>query len=84
MVLPETDLEGAYNAAERVRREIEELRMPLPGDDELRLTASFGVATHPDCAADADELIDTADTALREAKRTGKNRTVRASRRPLG
>ena len=79
MVLPETDIEGAYNAAERVRREIETLRMSLPGGADLRLTASFGVATYPDFASDEHELIDAADTALREAKRGGKNRTVRAS-----
>ena len=83
MVLPATDLEGAYNRAERVRREIEELTLPLPGGGELRLTASFGVATHPDSAADRIELFRAADVALYEAKRTGKNRTVRAAPVPL-
>ncbi len=83
MVLPATDLEGAYNRAERVRREIEELTLPLPGGGELRVTASFGVATHPDSAADTLELFAVADLALYEAKRTGKNRTVRAAPVPL-
>ena len=84
MVLPGTDLEGAYNVAERVRREIEALRVPLPGGQELRLTASFGAATYPDFGSTPDELVRAADTAVREAKRMGKNRTVRASRIPLG
>ena len=82
MVLPGTDLEGAYKLAERVRREIEELAITLPGGVELRVTASFGVATHPECAHGADALVAAADAALYEAKRAGKNRTVRAPRRP--
>ena len=83
MILPATDLEGAYNLAERVRREIEALTLPLPGGGELRVTASFGAATHPDSGADWSELYAATDVALYEAKRTGKNRTVRAAPLPL-
>jgi diguanylate cyclase (GGDEF)-like protein len=80
VVLPGTDLEGAYNLAERVRSGIEELRMPLVnGDGVLTVTASMGVAA---CAPGADveprSLIAAADAALYEAKRSGKNKTVRA------
>ena len=46
--------------------------------------ASFGAATYPDIGSTPDELVRAADTAVREAKRTGKNRTVRASRIPPG
>ncbi len=79
MVLPGTDLLGAYNLAERVRQQIEALVLPLPDGGELRVTASFGAAIHPDCSGDVQGLLRAADTALYEAKRTGKNRTVRAS-----
>ena len=45
VVLPGTDLEGAYNLAERVRAGIEALALPLlDGEGTLRVTASFGVA----------------------------------------
>ena len=48
VVLPGTDLEGAYNLAERVRAGIEELALPLlDGEGTLRVTASFGVAALP-------------------------------------
>src|SRR3712207_9286842 len=48
VVLPHTDLEGAYNLAERVRTGIEALELPLlDGMGSIRVTASFGVATLP-------------------------------------
>jgi diguanylate cyclase (GGDEF)-like protein len=84
VVLPGTDLEGAYNLAERVRAGIEDLSLPLlDGDGLLRLTASFGVATLPGSADDMRGLVAAADEALYRAKRAGKNRTVRAETSPL-
>jgi diguanylate cyclase (GGDEF)-like protein len=83
VVLPGTDLEGAYNLAERVRAGIEELALPLlDGDGILNVTASFGVATLPGSADDMRDLVAAADEALYRAKRAGKNRTVRAETSP--
>jgi len=81
VALPQTDLEGAYQFAERVRRSVEDLALPLPsGDGVLKVTASFGVASLASADhADKDALVAAADKALYEAKRTGKNRTVRAN-----
>jgi diguanylate cyclase (GGDEF)-like protein len=80
VVLPGTDLEGAYNLAERVRAGIEALELPLLDGrrEPLRITASFGVATLPGSADDTGGLFAAADDALYRAKREGKNRTVRA------
>ena len=83
VVLPGTDLGGAFNLAERVRAQIEDLELPLlDGHGTLKLTASFGVATLPSNdgagVAKMPELIAAADEALYRAKRAGKNRTVRA------
>jgi diguanylate cyclase (GGDEF)-like protein len=81
VALPQTDLEGAYQFAERVRRRIEALDLPLlNGGGTLRVTASFGVASLATAGtADKDALVAAADGALYEAKQAGKNRTVRAS-----
>jgi diguanylate cyclase (GGDEF)-like protein len=81
VALPHTDLEGSYQFAERVRRRIEALELPLlNGGGALRVTASFGVASLATAGtADKDALVAAADRALYEAKRAGKNRTVRAS-----
>jgi diguanylate cyclase (GGDEF)-like protein len=81
VALPQTDLEGAYQFAERVRRRIEALALPLPdGDGVLRVTASFGAASLTSAGGgDKDALVGAADAALYYAKGAGKNRTERAS-----
>jgi diguanylate cyclase (GGDEF)-like protein len=81
VALPGTDLDGAFLFAERVRRSIEALDLPLlDGEGSLRVTASFGAAALPpdQDKADKDTLVAAADAALYRAKRSGKNRTVRA------
>jgi len=83
VVLPGTDLEGAYNLAERVRTGIEGLDLPLlDGMGTLRVTASFGAATLPGSGDDTRSLFAAADEALYRAKRAGKNRTERAEGSP--
>ncbi|HEV7459764.1 MAG TPA: diguanylate cyclase [Solirubrobacteraceae bacterium] len=82
VALPQTDLDGAFNLAERVREGIEALEIPrLDGRGALKVTASLGVAALPDCASNKQELVAAADAALYEAKRGGKNRTERAPAR---
>lgn len=79
VLLPETDVDGALRFAERLRERIAALqiaRLDAPGT--LRVTASCGVAAMPDVAADAAGLVAAADTALYEAKRGGKNKSVPA------
>jgi diguanylate cyclase (GGDEF)-like protein len=80
VALPQTDLEGAFQFAERVRQRIEGLELPiLDGGGTLRVTASFGAASTPGTAdSDKDALVAAADAALYRAKRSGKNRTVKA------
>jgi diguanylate cyclase (GGDEF)-like protein len=88
VALPQTDLDGAYLFAERVRTAVEALRIPrLDGaGGHLRVTASFGAAAMPGSGDDSAALIAAADAALYRAKHAGRNRTERAekqSREPL-
>jgi diguanylate cyclase (GGDEF)-like protein len=80
VALPQTDLDGAYNFAERVRKRIEALELPLlDGDGVLKVTASFGAASLASSPqSDKEGLVAAADAALYRAKRSGKNRTVKA------
>lgn len=80
LILPHTDLDGAYVIAERVRAEVESLRVSrLDGQGVLEITASIGLAASADGSMDA--LIAAADGALYAAKRQGKNRIVRSAAR---
>jgi diguanylate cyclase (GGDEF)-like protein len=81
VVLPGTDLHGAYLLAERVRQGVEALELPLMvAEGEIRVTASLGVAALPESADDQDGLVAAADAAMYDAKRAGKNRAMRAQR----
>ena len=78
LILPHTDLEGAYEAAERARMAIASMEIPLiEGEGSLSVTASIGAAASLNGAK--NDLIAAADAALYVAKREGKNRTVRAA-----
>jgi diguanylate cyclase (GGDEF)-like protein len=70
IILPQANLEGALVVAERLRARIEREEMPGVGS----VTASLGVATFPLHASSRDLLVTTADRALYQAKRTGRNR----------
>jgi diguanylate cyclase (GGDEF)-like protein len=79
VVVPGTDLEGTFNFAERMRERIGELRIPrIDGEGTIAITTSCGVAAVPPGAADERALLAAADAALYEAKRTGRNKSVRA------
>jgi diguanylate cyclase (GGDEF)-like protein len=80
VVLPETELEGAHNLAERVRQGVGALRVELPSGGEIQVTVSCGVAALPESADGEHDLFAAADAALYEAKRAGKDLTVRARR----
>jgi len=73
IVLPDTGSEGAAAVGDRVRERIS-AHWFLEGNGlRLRLTASVGVATLPDVAASAEELVRAADMAMYQVKDSGKN-----------
>jgi len=73
VILPDTGSEGAAAVGERVRERIC-AKVFLAGDGlTVHLTASVGVATLPDVAASAEELMKAADTAMYRVKALGKN-----------
>jgi diguanylate cyclase (GGDEF)-like protein/putative nucleotidyltransferase with HDIG domain len=82
VVVADVDASVARAVAERHRRALEEMRVPVLG--ARGITVSLGVAVfepdQPDQSATA--LVHRADTALYEAKRAGRNRVVVAPPEP--
>lgn len=79
VVLPDTGSEGAVAVAERIRERVF-ARCFLAGDGlTVHLTSSVGVATLPDVAASAEELLKAADAAMYRVKDRGKNGVVLAT-----
>jgi diguanylate cyclase (GGDEF)-like protein len=72
-ICEETDAEGAFLLAERIRTELEKTVFHA-GGEELRCTCSIGVATFPLAGESWEELFKAADEALYTSKRGGRNR----------
>ncbi len=73
VILPETDEEGATQAAERIRAAVRRRPFGEPGEAPLEVTVSVGVAVFPLHGAGSTSLLRRADEALYEAKRGGRD-----------
>lgn len=74
IILPNTDVDGAINAAERIRAAIESHPW-----NQRDVTASFGAATIGAGIDQPQKLIDAADRALYTSKEGGRNCVTHAS-----
>ncbi|MDX1823608.1 MAG: diguanylate cyclase, partial [Thiohalomonadales bacterium] len=81
-VLPNTDLQGGIDSAERFRELISQHSVQIE-NQQVRTTASIGVANFPHDGKDVSEILRVADAMLYEAKRAGRNR-VASSRNQEG
>ena len=72
LILTNTDSDGAFIVAERLRRAIESASWP-----QRSVTASIGIASVTPQLADVTRLIECADRALYDAKQKGRNRVSR-------
>jgi diguanylate cyclase (GGDEF)-like protein len=73
VILPDTGRDGAVSVAERIRDRINACVFLASDGLSIHLTASIGVATLPDVAASAEELLRAADVAMYRVKDAGKN-----------
>ncbi len=82
VVLSNTDVSGAALIAEKLRRKVESLALP----HDYSTTASYvtislgGAGVIPTVDSTPDELIKLADSALYEAKESGRNRYCLANK----
>ncbi len=73
LVLPDTGSEGAAAVGERVRDKVAAHRFLHADGLDIALTVSVGVATLPDVAESAEQLIQAADKAMYWVKDHGKD-----------
>jgi diguanylate cyclase (GGDEF)-like protein len=76
ILLPQTPVERAREVADRLRRTVEALRVPIEGGGTISVTASFGVACYPTSGGGRESLFLTADRALYAAKDAGRNKVM--------
>jgi diguanylate cyclase (GGDEF)-like protein len=81
LLLPESDTDGAYIVCERIRRRVSDTfaAADIPGvggGGGLPLTVSLGVSSFPTGGTTQPDLLSSADRALYDAKRQGRDRTV--------
>lgn len=79
LIMPGRTPAQAVSAAQNIRQRIARYQFPFGSNQPLgRVSVSGGVATFPDDAQDAVELLLSADNALYRAKQAGRNRVMRA------
>ena len=76
LLLPQTGVTGAHAVAERCRRALEQVDIPMDGQ-LISVTVSVGLAVFPGARIESsDALVRSADEALYQAKNLGRNRVV--------
>jgi diguanylate cyclase (GGDEF)-like protein len=77
IVLPETDIAGALQVANRARRGVEQAKFFAGSPRQIEhVTISIGVALFDQDAQSKRELIECADSALYAAKSRGRNQVI--------
>ncbi len=73
IVLPETDIDSAAAAADKIRRLVGRTPVALPDGEQLAVTISVGVAAGSGQGLRLDTITRDADTALYAAKSLGRD-----------
>lgn len=75
LIAPQTDPPDALELAERMRRALDAADFVIDGNS-IHVTASFGVGSLDESDEEPHDLLQRADDALYEAKKSGRNRVV--------
>ena len=72
-ILPETELQQGLQIAERLRKAVEQLPLEVDGK-KINVTISLGASQSNSTDKEMDNALIRADSALYDAKRSGRNR----------
>ncbi len=73
IILPETPKKSAVKVAEKLRNRLKQTPLLKKEGLNLRITASFGIASYPEDVSTKEELIDAADRAMYKVKNTSRD-----------
>lgn len=80
IILSNTDKEGAFIVAEKLRNAVASVDFLLPANERKRVakkvSISLGIAEYPTDSNDLEGLVEKADRALYAAKEAGRNCTL--------
>ena len=76
IIMPDTDLDRAYQVAERLRACVAADEFEVGNQTRHRVTTSCGIATLERADDTPETLFKRADNALYNAKRSGRNRVI--------
>lgn len=76
VILVDCPSSKAKDIAERIRQTVETTPITLSNNLTINITVSIGISSYPNPIKDHEQLIERADQALYEAKRTGRNRVI--------
>ena len=79
VIMTDCPRDKVMEVAERIRKAVQEHKFYLFDGQMINITISIGVAIYPDTVKDINKIVEKADSALYEAKRTGRNRVVLAN-----
>lgn len=74
VLVTDKSTDEALSIAENIRKAVEEIEIPVPIGESLKVTVSIGVSGFPAHGSSTEELIRSADEALYKSKREGKNK----------
>ncbi len=75
VIMPQTDLDGAREAAEKIRKTIEKIGF-IYKEEKVKVTVSIGVSQARKGDQTHDAVFERADIALYQAKEKGRNQVV--------
>ncbi len=78
VILPETSSDKANELAERIFIKLSKLNISL-NEKPVRITISLGIASYPEQGTSYDKLLEMADSAMYQAKQSGRNRIQQAT-----
>lgn len=75
LIMPETNMEGATQVAEKIRQTIEKIEF-LYKEETVRVTVSIGVSCIKEGDKSSKDLFERADMAVYKAKENGRNQVM--------